>query len=289
MGGPPWDRGSREGYPALRQRVTWLARAVNPPLGGDRNESPLSPEKGQSLGLMSRAPNPYDAAKSHALQPCAPRGAVSLTQRTEDIMGRRTILLIAALVVAALGTALVFMYANRADERAQAGAEQVQVLVATAGIAAGTTGAAVAESGTVELRTLPAASVPPGALSDLTPVTDLITISSIFTGQVLIQPMFGTQQADLRRPDPARGQGRRGDLARRPAARGRLRQPRFGGRHLPHRYPAGAGRQPTRSATRRPASCSTVSRSSPSARPRSAPPPRLRARPPTPRRSRPRS
>jgi pilus assembly protein CpaB len=108
-------------------------------------------------------------------------------------MGRRTILLIAALVVAALGTALVFMYANRADERAQAGAAQVEVLVATAGIATGTTGAAVAESGTVELRTLPAASVPPGALSDLTPVTDLITISTIFPGQVLIQPMFGTQ------------------------------------------------------------------------------------------------
>lgn len=109
-------------------------------------------------------------------------------------MGRRTVLLIAAIVVAALGTALVFMYANRADERAQAGAEQVQVLVATAGIAAGTTGSAVAESGTVELRTLPAASVPPGALSDLTPVADLITISTIFTGQVLIQDMFGTQQ-----------------------------------------------------------------------------------------------
>ena len=109
-------------------------------------------------------------------------------------MGRRTILLIAALAVAALGTALVFMYANRADERAQAGAEQVQVLVATAGIAAGTTGAAVTESGTVQLQTLPAASVPPGALSDLAPVADLITISSIFPGQVLIQPMFGTQQ-----------------------------------------------------------------------------------------------
>ena len=109
-------------------------------------------------------------------------------------MGRRTVLLIAAIAVAALGTALVFMYANRADERAQAGAEQVEVLVATAGIAAGTTGAAVAESGTVQLQTLPAASVPPGALSDLTPVVDLITISTIFTGQVLIQDMFGTQQ-----------------------------------------------------------------------------------------------
>lgn len=108
-------------------------------------------------------------------------------------MGRRTVLLIAALVVAALGAALVFIYANRADERAQAGVEQVQVLVATAGIPAGTTGAAVTESGAVELKTLPAASVPPGALSDLAPVTDLVTVSSIFQGQVLLQPMFGSQ------------------------------------------------------------------------------------------------
>lgn len=108
-------------------------------------------------------------------------------------MGRRTVLLIAALVVAALGTALVWMYASRADERAQAGAEQVQVLVATAGITAGTTGAAISESGSVELTTLSAASVPPGALSDLTPVTDLVTVGSIFTGQVLLEPMFGTQ------------------------------------------------------------------------------------------------
>jgi pilus assembly protein CpaB len=108
-------------------------------------------------------------------------------------MGRRAILLIAALLVAALGTALVWMYANRADERAQAGTEQVQVLVATTGITAGTTGAAISEAGSVELTTLPAASVPPGALSDLAPVTDLVAIGSIFQGQVLLQPMFGTQ------------------------------------------------------------------------------------------------
>lgn len=106
-------------------------------------------------------------------------------------MGRRTVLLIAAIVVAALGTALVWMYANRADERAQAGAEQVQVLVATAGIPAGTAGSAIGES--VELTTLPRASVPAGSLSDLTPVTNLVTISSVFEGQVLLEPMFGTQ------------------------------------------------------------------------------------------------
>jgi pilus assembly protein CpaB len=111
-----------------------------------------------------------------------------------QIVGRRTVLLIAALVVAALGTALVWMYANRADERAQADAEPVQVLVATADIGAGTSGAAISESASVALQTLPTSAVPTGALNDLTPVTDLVTLGPVFAGQVLLQQVFGTQQ-----------------------------------------------------------------------------------------------
>lgn len=110
-------------------------------------------------------------------------------------MGRRTILLIAALVVAAMGTALVFLYANRAEDAALAGQAPVEVLVATVSIPAGTLGSAISEAGSVELKKLPAASVPPGALSDLTPVLDLVTLGSIYQGQVLLRPMFGTQQA----------------------------------------------------------------------------------------------
>lgn len=109
-------------------------------------------------------------------------------------MGRRTILLIAALVVAALGTALVWMYANRADEAAIADQSPVQVLVATADIGAGTSGAAISEAASVELRTLPAASVPDGAISDLTPVQNLVTLGPVFAGQVLLEQVFGSQQ-----------------------------------------------------------------------------------------------
>jgi pilus assembly protein CpaB len=107
---------------------------------------------------------------------------------------RRILVLVAALITAALGTALVFMYANRAQDSARGGQEQVEVLVATASIPVGTTGMAVTEAGSVELRTLPASSVPPGALSDLTPVVDEVTITSVFPGQVLLAPMFGTEQ-----------------------------------------------------------------------------------------------
>lgn len=110
-------------------------------------------------------------------------------------MGRRTVLLIAALVVAAMGTALVFMYANRAEDAALAGQQPVEVLVATSGIPAGSSGSAISEAGSVELQKLPAAAVPPEALGDLTPVAELVTVGTVLPGQVLLQPMFGAQQA----------------------------------------------------------------------------------------------
>ena len=145
-------------------------------------------------------------------------------------MGRRTLLLIAALVVAALGTALVWMYANRADERAQADAAPVEVLVATSDIGAGTSGSAISEAAAVELRTLPAASVPAGALSDLTPVIDLVTLGPVFSGQVLLQQVFGTQQQSgggLTLPEGTMGISiQLGD----PAACRWFRQARLGGR-----------------------------------------------------------
>ena len=67
-------------------------------------------------------------------------------------MGRRTALLIAALVVAALGTTGVFLYVNGVDRRAEAGVRVDDVLVATAPIAPGTTAQAAQEAGSMELR-----------------------------------------------------------------------------------------------------------------------------------------
>lgn len=109
-------------------------------------------------------------------------------------MGRRTVLLIAAILVAALGTTAVFMYASRAEDAAFAAQSPVKVLVATAGIASGTSGSAISKEGSVELKQLPAASVPAGALSDLTPVAELVTTTSVFPGQVILKQMFGSEQ-----------------------------------------------------------------------------------------------
>ena len=41
-------------------------------------------------------------------------------------MGRRVALLVAAIVIAAIGTTLVYLYAKQADDRAQADAQPVR-------------------------------------------------------------------------------------------------------------------------------------------------------------------
>src|SRR4051794_4826700 len=52
-------------------------------------------------------------------------------------MGRRTLLLIASILVGALGTALIWLYVQGADNRAAAGTAQGQVLVAANTVKAG--------------------------------------------------------------------------------------------------------------------------------------------------------
>jgi pilus assembly protein CpaB len=52
-------------------------------------------------------------------------------------MGRRTLLLIASILVAALGTALIWLYVQGADTRAVAGENQVSVYVAAHAVSAG--------------------------------------------------------------------------------------------------------------------------------------------------------
>lgn len=75
-----------------------------------------------------------------------------------------------------------------------AGQSPVQVLVSTASVPAGTSGASISQSGAMELKSMPAAAVPPQALSDITPVADLVSLAPIYAGQVLLEPMFGSQQ-----------------------------------------------------------------------------------------------
>jgi pilus assembly protein CpaB len=107
-------------------------------------------------------------------------------------MGRRTLLLIAALVVAALGTVLIFAYVRSADQRADDNAAQVEVLVATEEVATGTTAAEASNAGAFELKQIDAGDAPEGALTDISIISDQVALAPVFPGQVVLAQMFGS-------------------------------------------------------------------------------------------------
>jgi pilus assembly protein CpaB len=106
-------------------------------------------------------------------------------------MGRRTLLLIAALVVAALGTVLIFVYVQNVENEAIADQAPVEVLVATQQVAAGTSAADASNAGAFELQEVPTSAAAQGALTDITIISDQVALAPIFPGQQVLAQMFG--------------------------------------------------------------------------------------------------
>ena len=69
-------------------------------------------------------------------------------------MGRRVALLVAAIVIAAIGTTLVYLYAKQADDRAQADAQPRDVLVASQLIPAGTSAEQALTDNLIETKSI---------------------------------------------------------------------------------------------------------------------------------------
>ena len=122
-------------------------------------------------------------------------------------MGRRTLLLVASLVVAALGTLLIFAYVRSADERALEDQEPVEVLVAETRIKAGTTGAAALAAGAFERRKIPRSALIEGALNDTRPIERLVAVADIYPGEQIITAKFAQSGETSILPIPA------GDIA----------------------------------------------------------------------------
>ncbi len=106
-------------------------------------------------------------------------------------MGRKTITLIAAVVVAALGASLVFLYVQGVDDRAQADAQPVQVLTAVAQIEAGESVKDAQAAGKFELTEIPGAAVLPGALTDTESIKDSVATAPVYEGEQIIASRFG--------------------------------------------------------------------------------------------------
>ena len=108
-------------------------------------------------------------------------------------MGRRSLAILAATLIALLGVVSVLLYANRADARAVAGQQPKTVFVTTALLPSGTTLKDAVRTGLLKQTTVAAKGLPAGAL---TAVTDdnsrLVALSDIPPGEYVQESRFGT-------------------------------------------------------------------------------------------------
>jgi pilus assembly protein CpaB len=107
-------------------------------------------------------------------------------------MGRRTVLLIVAALIAALGTGMVFLYVRGADSRAEANQQPLQVLKAVARIAPGETLADAQSRGKIQLGTVPKSQVLPGAVNSTTGLDTEVALSTIYPNEQIISSKFGS-------------------------------------------------------------------------------------------------
>lgn len=120
-------------------------------------------------------------------------------------MDRRRVLLVAAAVVAALGTVLVFLYVRGADNRAEERFETTEVLVATAQIERGERIADAAAAGKVALQAVPRGQVLPGALVTTSGVAEQIALTVIYPGEQVVPQKLGdtaVEETRLNIPKP---------------------------------------------------------------------------------------
>lgn len=107
-------------------------------------------------------------------------------------MDRRKILLVLAAVIAALGTLLVFLYVQGADERAQEDVEAVEVLKAVKEIQPGEEFDDAADAGKFERAEVPRDQVLPGAVASLDDLKGLRATARVFPGEQVTTSKFGS-------------------------------------------------------------------------------------------------
>jgi len=118
-------------------------------------------------------------------------------------MGRRTVLLIVAALIAALGTGMVFLYVRGADSRAEATQQPVQVLKAVSQIEPGERIAEAQAAGKIQLGTVPRKQVLTGAVNSVSSLGDEVALSTIYPNEQIIAGKFGAagDQSSLTIPD----------------------------------------------------------------------------------------
>jgi pilus assembly protein CpaB len=106
-------------------------------------------------------------------------------------MNRRTVLLLAAALVAALGTGLVFLYVQGADNRAEERFETVDVLRAVAQIEQGESIDDAASNGKLALEAVAKNDVLPNSQTSTEELSGQVATTTIYPGEQIISDKFG--------------------------------------------------------------------------------------------------
>ena len=119
-------------------------------------------------------------------------------------MDRRRILLVVAVLVAALGSALVFLYTKGADTRAEEKFDTVEVLRATAMINPGEKFEDAQAAGKLALQAVSKDSLLDGYQTTTDSLGGTVSLSTIYPGEQIISAKWGTSaagQSSLQIPD----------------------------------------------------------------------------------------
>lgn len=107
-------------------------------------------------------------------------------------MGRRTILLIVAALVAVVGSGMVFLYVKGADDRAMELQEPVKVLKAVAQIEPGETLNDASAAGKIQLLEVPMEQRLEGAMTSIGDSGELVALTRIFPNEQITASKFGS-------------------------------------------------------------------------------------------------
>lgn len=118
-------------------------------------------------------------------------------------VSRRAIILIVAILLAAGGAFMVWLYVQNLQAGVDEEEQPTLVLVAQAPIAAGTTGAAAQEAAAFTTIEVPAYSVAEGALADPSTILEQVALVPIATGEQILSSKFGApgQQSSFDIPE----------------------------------------------------------------------------------------
>jgi pilus assembly protein CpaB len=119
-------------------------------------------------------------------------------------MDRRRILLVVAVLVAALGSALVFLYTKGADTRAEKKFDTVEVLQATAIINPGEKIEDAQAGGKLALQSVSQDSLLDGYQTTTDSLAGTVSLGTIYPGEQIISAKWGTSaavQSSLQIPD----------------------------------------------------------------------------------------